>query len=222
MNARVTIDKRSLDQQAADWIRDAIFAGDLMPGMKLTEIGLAAQIGLSRSTVRAGMQRLAREGLLIQHAYTGWEVFSLSSEDAWELYTLRSTLEGMAARLAAQHIDDVGRGQLDRALAELKSAIAAQDRRSIARTDLAFHETIVRLSRHQRLVAQYALISDAVQLYILSTNRLMGYSNSILPEHEQMASAISCGDALEAERLASDSARSHGERLMKVLESSAK
>lgn len=68
MSTRVEIDKRSLDRQAADWIRDAIFSGDLAPGSKLTEISLATQIGLSRSTVRAGMQRLATEGLLIQHA----------------------------------------------------------------------------------------------------------------------------------------------------------
>ncbi|WP_371827486.1 hypothetical protein [Cupriavidus sp. KK10] len=39
-------------------------------------------MGLSVSTVRASMQSLATEGFVIQHAYTGWEVVSLSPEDA--------------------------------------------------------------------------------------------------------------------------------------------
>ncbi|QUN32847.1 GntR family transcriptional regulator (plasmid) [Cupriavidus sp. KK10] len=60
----------------------AIFSSDLAPGSKLTEISLATQIGLSVSTVRASMQSLATEGFVIQHAYTGWEVVSLSPEDA--------------------------------------------------------------------------------------------------------------------------------------------
>jgi DNA-binding GntR family transcriptional regulator len=218
MSTRIEIDKRSLDRQAADWIRDAIFSGDLAPGSRLTEIALAKQIGLSRSTVRAGMQRLASEGLLIQHAYTGWEVVSLSAEDAWELYTLRSNLEGMASRLAAANIDDAGRKKLREALVELKSAIADMDRRRIAEADLAFHKTVVALSGHRRLIVQYGLISDPVMLYILMTTKLMEYSEAIYAEHEHMASAILQGDTAEAEKLAHDYAQMHGERLVKVLQ----
>ncbi|CAG2139424.1 HTH-type transcriptional repressor CsiR [compost metagenome] len=218
MNTRVEIDKRSLDRQAADWIRDAIFSGDLAPGSRLTEISLATQIGLSRSTVRAGMQRLANEGLLIQHAYTGWEVVSLSAEDAWELYTLRSNLEGMAARLAAARIDEAGRARLLNALADLKSAIGDKDPRRIAQADLAFHKTVVALSGHRRLIVQYGLISDPVLLYILLTTKLMEYSQAIYDEHEQMAAAILSGDAAQAEKLVCDSAQMHGERLVKTLQ----
>ncbi|MBP0633470.1 GntR family transcriptional regulator [Cupriavidus sp. AcVe19-1a] len=218
MSTRIEIDKRSLDRQAADWIRDAIFSGNLAPGSRLTEIALAKQIGLSRSTVRAGMQRLASEGLLIQHAYTGWEVVSLSAEDAWELYTLRSNLEGMASKLAAANIDDAGRKKLREALAALKSAIADMDRRRIAEADLAFHKTVVALSGHRRLIVQYGLISDPVMLYILMTTKLMEYSEAIYAEHEHMASAILQGDTAEAEKLAHDYAQMHGERLVKVLQ----
>lgn len=218
MSTRIEIDKRSLDRQAADWIRDAIFSGDLAPGSRLTEIALAKQIGLSRSTVRAGMQRLASEGLLIQHAYTGWEVVSLSAEDAWELYTLRSNLEGMASKLAAASIDDAGRKKLREALAELKSAIADSDRRRIAEADLTFHKTVVALSGHRRLIVQYGLISDPVMLYILMTTKLMEYSEAIYAEHEHMASAILQGDTAEAEKLAHDYAQMHGERLVNVLQ----
>lgn len=93
-NMDAQIDKKSLDLRAADWIRNTILSGGFALGQKLTEIALAEQIGLSRSTVRTAMQRLAGEGYLIQLPYTGWQVMSLSPEDAWELHTLRTNLEG--------------------------------------------------------------------------------------------------------------------------------
>ena len=219
MNTTVAIDKRSLDRKAADWIRGAIVAGELAPGTKVTEISLASQIGLSRSTVRAAMQRLASEGLLVQHAYTGWEVATLSPEDAWELYTLRSSLEGMAARLTAERIDAVGRSTLNAVLKELEDALAAKDRRRIALADLAVHKTIVALSNHRRLAMQYSLVIEPVHLYILSTNSMTEPVEAIYPEHEEMVGAILRGDAELAERLACEHVRKHGERLVKVLQS---
>lgn len=219
MTITAAIDKRSFDRKAADWIRGAIVSGELAPGARVTEISLASQIGLSRSTVRAAMQRLANEGLLVQHAYTGWEVATLSPEDAWELYTLRSSLEGMAARLTAERIDVVGRTTLIAALEELKEALAARDRRRIALADLAIHKTIVNLANHRRLVMQYALVIEPVLLYILSTNSMTEPVEAIFPEHEEIVEAILRGDAKEAERLASEHVSKHGQRLVELLRS---
>src|SRR3546814_8490069 len=77
----MTIDKRSLDRQAADWLREAIIDGRFTSGMKLTEVGLAGEVGLSRSTVRTALQRLCADGLVIQRPYSGWEIAPLRSEE---------------------------------------------------------------------------------------------------------------------------------------------
>ena len=212
------IDRRSLDRKAADCIRDAIISGQLPLGSRLTEIGLATQIGLSRSTIRAALHRLSGEGLVVQHAYTGWEVFSLSSQDARELYTLRSCLEGLAARLAAETIDEVGKTTLLTALNTLEIAIGAEDWRGIAGADLAMHKLIVSIAGHRRLLEQYALIIDTVLLYILHTNRMVESAESIYPEHRALVDAIVSGDSILAERLAADHVTSHGQRLVKSLE----
>ncbi|VVO92228.1 GntR family transcriptional regulator [Pseudomonas fluorescens] len=214
------IDRRSLDRKAADCIRDAIISGQLALGSRLTEIGLAAQVGLSRSTVRAALQRLSGEGLVVQHAYTGWEVFSLSSDDARELYTLRSCLEGLAARLAAENIDSDGKKALSAALKTLKLATQRNDWRAIAEADLAVHKTIVSIANHRRLLQQYALIIDTVLLYILSTNRMVGSAASIYPEHKALVDAIISGDVALAEQLASEHVTVHGQRLTESLRNS--
>lgn len=211
------IDRRSLDRKAADCIRDAIISGQLALGSRLTEIGLAAQVGLSRSTVRAALQRLTSEGLVVQHAYTGWEVFSLSSDDARELYTLRSCLEGLAARLAAENIDIEGKKALTTALKTLKLATQRKDWRAIAEADLAVHKTIVSIANHKRLLQQYALIIDTVLLYILHTNRMVESAASIYPEHKALVDAILSGDATLSEELASEHVTVHGRRLTESL-----
>lgn len=198
----ISINKRSFDQQAADWIRNAVMSGDILPGAKVTELALAEQIGLSRSTVRAAMQRLAREGLLVQHAYSGWAVTSLTLEDAWELYTLRCGFEGLASKLAAERLDDVGRQTLISALEELSSAVKERDRRRVATADIGLHRTIVDLAKHRRLAMMHAQIIDPIQLYVLSTNHES--FEDIIPMHEQLVETILRGDATNAQRLASE------------------
>ena len=213
----IQIDKKSLDLRAADWIRDAIASGRLPLGQKLTEIALAEQIGLSRSTVRTAMQRLAGEGFLVQLPYTGWQVMSLSPEDAWELHTLRTSLEGMAARLAAERIDDKGHQALCAALERLRRAVERPDAREIAEADLNVHKTVVMVAQHRRLAALYTLVSGPTLLYILSTNRMMERPEAILPEHEAVVAAILAGDADQAEHLAKEHVNVHGQRLVATL-----
>lgn len=215
----VHIDKKSLEMKAADWLRHAILSGGFALGQKLTEIALAEQIGLSRSTVRTAMQRLAAEGFLIQLPYTGWQVMSLSPEDAWELHTLRSSLEGLAARLAAERIDDKGHQALTSALERLRRAVAGPDRREIAEADLNVHKTVVNMANHRRLASLYTLVSGPTLLYILSTNRMT--ERPILPEHEALVEAILAGDADRAERLAKEHVDFHGRKLVTNLEERA-
>ncbi len=217
----VQIDKKSLEMRAADWIRHAILSGEFALGQKLTEIALAEQIGLSRSTVRTAMQRLAGEGFLIQLPYTGWQVMSLSPDDAWELHTLRSSLEGMAARLAAERIDHKGHQALTSAMQRLRRAVAGPDPREIAEADLNVHKTVVGVANHRRLASLYTLVSGPTLLYILSTNRMMKRPQAILPEHEALIDAILAGDADRAERLAKEHVDFHGRRLVSDLEERA-
>ncbi len=195
-----SINKRSFDQQAADWIRGAMMSGDLAPGTRVTELALAERIGLSRSTVRAAMQRLAREGLLVQRAYAGWEVASFSPEDAWELYTLRGELEGLASKLAAERLDAVSRRTLVDALNELRTAVEGEDPRSVVEADLGLHRAIVGSAKHQRLSMLHAQIIDPIQLYVLSTNRES--FDDLIPVHSALVEAILRGDSADAESLA--------------------
>jgi DNA-binding GntR family transcriptional regulator len=198
----VKVDRRSLDWRAADVLRSQILCGKLVPGQRITETALAAQLEVSRGTLRAALRSLAHEGLIEQVAYTKWMLPEFSKGDAWELYTLRGTLEGMAAHLAAQHRTADCVATLKAAFDRLVAAVASKRHARVAEADLALHKTIVSITGHQRLIDQYHLLEQQVRHYIVHSNALIMDLNQIVSEHEPIVRAIIAGQASRAEKLA--------------------
>src|SRR3981081_266801 len=156
------IRKRSAEAQATDALRDQIPRGGARPGSRLPEIGLSQQLSLSRSTIRTALHQLANEGLVVQEPYTDWQVASLSGADAWELYTLRASLEALGTRLAVGALTQEGEQRIVAALAALVQACRTGDRVAIADQDLGLHSTIVELSGHRRLRGHYRLVGQNI------------------------------------------------------------
>ena len=91
----------SLARGAADWIAEHIISGEIKPGEKLTETGLAERMGISRSPVREALQALSREGLIILEPRRGAYVSELNARDVRDLYACRLLIEPSCAAQAA-------------------------------------------------------------------------------------------------------------------------
>lgn len=181
-------------------MRARILSGEFLPGHRLVETWLADQLGLSRGTVRAALSQLVHEGLVEQVAYTRWAVPELSAKDAWELYTLRSALEGLAARLVAQSLTPDASARLRAAFEEIKAAAANGDRAALSECDAALHKLIIELSNHQRLQRQYTVIEQQTRRYIAVSNTLTVDADGIVAQHEPVVEALLAGDPDRAER----------------------
>jgi DNA-binding GntR family transcriptional regulator len=197
---RLAIQKQSLDKQAAQAIRQQILSGAFAPGFRLVETWLAEQFALSRGTIRGALSELSHEGLVTQVAYTKWIVAELSGEAAWELFTLRSALEGLGARLAAQRITPEGGQLLSAAYDDLIAAASRADRAAVTNADFALHKLIIKLSGHGKLAEQYRLIEQQVRLLIASSNALLPAIDEIIGQHRPIVEAILAGHAASAER----------------------
>ncbi|MGE0737194.1 MAG: GntR family transcriptional regulator [Alphaproteobacteria bacterium] len=103
-------------------IRDMILSGELAPGLRLQEVPLADALGISRTPVRTALNSLALQGLLHYRPKGGYEVRRFSLDELVEAYEVRSTLEGMACRLAAE------RGLPDDIADRLRNFVAATER----------------------------------------------------------------------------------------------
>ncbi len=100
-------------------LRELILAGALAPGERIAELAMVDRLGLSRTPLRAALLRLEQEGLLEEIPSGGYAVRAFSEADIFDAIEIRGTLEGLAARLAAE------RGVSAPQLGELKDCVAA-------------------------------------------------------------------------------------------------
>lgn len=83
-------------------LRELILAGELPAGSRIAELAIVERIGVSRTPIRAALMRLEQEGLLQEIPGGGYAVRVFSEREVSDAIELRGTLEGLAARLAAE------------------------------------------------------------------------------------------------------------------------
>jgi GntR family transcriptional regulator, vanillate catabolism transcriptional regulator len=83
-------------------LRDLILSGGLRPGERMSELQAVETTGVSRTPVRMALVRLEEEGLLEAIPSGGFMVKAFSERDILDSIELRGTLEGLAARFAAE------------------------------------------------------------------------------------------------------------------------
>ncbi|HEX3748455.1 MAG TPA: GntR family transcriptional regulator [Bryobacteraceae bacterium] len=108
-------------------MRELLIRGEFKPGERIREIPLAARLGVSRTPLRLVLDRLEHEGLLKARPKGGFVARQFSVQDILDVIELRGTLEGMAARLAAERLG--GKAELapvQECLAEIDAVLARQ------------------------------------------------------------------------------------------------
>lgn len=211
----VRIEKQSAESQAAEAIREYILSGQIAPGSRLTEAFFAERFGLSRATIRGALQRIAQEGLIRLQPYTGWETIKITAHDAWELYTLRASMEALAARLACANMSPQNAALLQAAFDALAQACAQRDNRAVARTDWSLHRTIIDMSGHERLAEWYRVVQQQIALYINWSDYIPKNVYDVVPAHHgPIVDAIIAQDADTAARLSSEHNIAAGEKLV--------
>jgi GntR family transcriptional regulator, transcriptional repressor for pyruvate dehydrogenase complex len=157
----------SVTQEAIDKIRELIASGEWGPGARLPrEADLAAQLGLSRNSLREAVRALSLVNVLEVRQGDGTYVSSLEAslllgettrfathllrgKTVLEVFEVRRLLEPAAAALAALRMDEEGRKALK---AELDRMFAAGERvEDLVEADAAFHDVIAGSTRNSVL-----------------------------------------------------------------------
>ncbi len=95
-------DSSSQTVKAQIALRELVLSGAYAPGERLTELAMVDRLAVSRTPVRAALMRLEEEGLLEAQPGGGYVVRAFTERDAIDAIEIRGTLEGLAARLAAE------------------------------------------------------------------------------------------------------------------------
>ncbi len=192
----------------------AIADGTLAPGARLTQEESAQQLAVSRQPVLQALRQLKQDGLVLDAPGRGVQVAPLTAPGIAAVYQVRSALDALAARLAADN-----REALDPKLIERgRKAARGRNVQAMIEADAAFHNAVYAASGNP-------LIPRSAHLHWAHIRRAMGASlqaatvrESVWDEHEAIASAIAAGDAEGAERLMREHAARASEHITRHLE----
>ncbi|MFJ9370006.1 GntR family transcriptional regulator [Nocardia sp. NPDC101769] len=126
-------------------MRSEILSGAMAPGTPILQDAIAERLGVSITPVREALRNLESVGLVVYEPNFGAKVAELSAAEIEELYLLRGTVEGLAARLAATSITDAELEQLRATHRELRQALADGDVQAMAAASRRFHDRIARV-----------------------------------------------------------------------------
>lgn len=190
------VESKATQGDAYGLILDAIDSGLYRPGDRLVESELAERFGMSRTPIREALQRLETQSLLTRDGRS-LIVASLDHNQLSELYIVRGTLEGLAARLAA-------RNATPEEIRVLRDMIAADDAlvddpKALSRANRRFHRQIHLASHNRFLVQQLDLVHRSMALLATTSLEVEGRSRDAMEEHRQIVDAIEAGEGGAAE-----------------------
>jgi DNA-binding GntR family transcriptional regulator len=182
-------------------IKEAILSGVLRPLERITEGSVAARLGLGRTPVREAFGVLAAEGLIVIVPQRGSFVSQLSIEDILEMYQIRTPLECMAARIAAETIDESGLAALARLVETEAGHAGTRTARESLRVSAEFHRAIIACVRNQRLEALVTQLQSQVHRVRMLWPSTVTRLDDTWKEHADLLAALKARDPDAAERL---------------------
>ncbi len=208
-------------------LHELIVRGRLAPGARITESDAAGRLGVSRTPIRAALQRLQQEGYVVVSAAgrrARPAVAPLTREDASELFHIVGEVEGLAARYAAA-LNPKLRGQLVDQLKSTNSALAEaaaakrRDSNLIFQLDEAFHRYYVEAAAGPRLLALHQAIKPQAERYArVYVTALVDEIHTSVEEHDRIVRAIQTGDLDAAQRAVLTNWRNAASRLSQVID----
>lgn len=134
--------KMSAAQRIEQALREEISVGELTPGQRLDEVGLATRFGASRTPVREALSRLAAQGILVHGEKRGVFVAEYSREELSQIFEAMHEIEAACARIASQRLNLLTKTRILEAQQDCIEAAEAGDRAAYLRANEDFHLAI--------------------------------------------------------------------------------
>ena len=181
-------------------LRTAILHGTLAPMERITENQIAARFGMSRTPVREAFRRLEAEGLIHVVPQRGSFVSQPSIEGILEIYQIRTPLEAMATRIAAETIEAASLRRLEEILAIEQDRSKRLSAERSLRLNREFHAIILACTRNRRLASMLTGLQDEVHRARVLWPSTIARLDETWKEHAAILAALNAHDAAGAER----------------------
>jgi DNA-binding GntR family transcriptional regulator len=190
---------RTLAEQAAAELQEAILSGELAPGTPLRLEKLARTLDMSPMPVREAVRQLEMLGLAEHVPHRGARVSRLSIDDLRDTYEARLPLETLAVRHAARRFGEVDRERCARLLAEHVRAYRNGDDRRGRELHSQFHFALYTASGSQWLPSLIRPLWENSERYRIASLSARGSLERRRREHQRILDACAARDPDAAE-----------------------
>jgi DNA-binding GntR family transcriptional regulator len=188
----------SVIQRAAKAVEDRVLRGELQPGAKLNELGMALQLGVSRGALREALRSLEASGLIEVIPNRGAFVSRMSLQDALHLYDIRAGLARTAGRLVSTRVTSGELNELFAMHASMERACRNDELESYHEENLRFHQRLIGCTANPRLQRLDSTIAKELALFMRRSVFTSASARRSCFEHGELLTAIRDGDVARA------------------------
>lgn len=203
--------KRQLSEEVADYLRQAIMAGEFSPGESMQADKIGERLSVSATPVREALQALRAEGFLELAPRRGFTVAPLVARDIRDLFEAHALVAGELAARAAAEAQEPDVAELKALHEELMAAAARGDTVALEQRNHDFHRMVYLLAGSDRL--RWALGVFAKYVPRMFYSQIEGWPATTAEDHAAVIAAIEEHDAPGARESMAAHIRHAGEQL---------
>ena len=196
-------DHYSLSSRVIHTIREDILNGKYQANEELKEKSIGEEMGVSRTPVREALRQLELEGLVHIIPNKGAFVENVTLKDIKDIYEIRSLLEGLCARWAANNITKEQLEELEETVFLSDFHFSKENWDQMVELDNRFHEIVYEACGSKELTRVLRDYHHYLQRIRKITLEQKTRARASMDEHCKIAEALKARDAAEAERCAS-------------------
>ena len=194
-------EKASLRERVFKSVRESILQGKYQSGDVLRETVIAKELNVSRTPVREAIRQLELEGLVHSIPNKETVVTGVSDEDVQDIFMIRSRLEGLAARRAAERMTEEELKEMREILELTEFYCNKKDIERIGELDHRFHDMVYKASKSKMMKQMLSDFHSYVQKTRMASLAIPGRIQGLLKEHTAIYEALKARDGQQAECL---------------------
>ncbi|MGO4886704.1 GntR family transcriptional regulator [Anaerobacillus sp. MEB173] len=180
----------SIRERAYIYLKNLILEGEFKAGDRLVERELAEKLNISRTPIREALFRLESQGFVKTVPRKGVVVSKISTEDIIEVFTILSSLEVLAVKLAAQKMDDHTREQFDQLIDKIERVIEGKSGYDTSMLHFEISQVLYKAAKSPKLYEMLTDLMDYIRAFANIGHKMEGRMEESMKEHLDALKAV--------------------------------
>jgi DNA-binding GntR family transcriptional regulator len=189
-NNWVEEDLISLRERVYIHIKDLILEGEFKTGDRLVERELAERLNISRTPIREALFRLESQGFVKTVPRKGVIVADISEKEIIEVFTILSSLEVLAAKLAAQKLDDETKSKFIEYSSKIEACLKDDNNSDFSQLHGELNHLLYSSAKNNKLYEMLSGLSDYIRAFAKTGYKNPGRPKQSMKEHLRIMEAI--------------------------------